>query len=1115
MGVWTAVLLMAASALGAGASEPQELIEEAGITGGLVAQVGVPDLALKGLGERFHVRLLLADAAAVEKAQAAIDKAGLQGRFTVAAWGGGELPFGERVLNALVLARDGLVPDEEARRVLAPGGLLIAPGAATAMPVPETIDDWTHYLYNASGNAVSKDREVASPRSFRWNAPPRHLRSHNYGASFTGLVSAGGHVFHFLDEGTYLFDKGGGTEPWSLVARDAFNGAFLWKRALTGYGQAFFEDVGGQAVADYIWRSPLTVNRRMVAQGGKVFAALDYRDGPLSVLDAATGETLHAVDLAGIVDEIVAEGDLVVCRVRSEIPMPIEERRNENRWALGQKLQKEGIPADEVRAELNARVLDGLMQQEAERVVAVDAHSGNILWQHDAPHVATQSLAMAEGKVIFHNYEALVALDAGTGEVAWEHACPVVKRRSFGVRSLLGNLLVSEGKVLWASSATGGGVCLNLADGKELWKAPRMGETGGFAFPTGLRAVAGTLYRDALWSPPVNLADGSTRLVPAGMGEMLTRGHHIRCFAGKATERFLITPHRGTEFVDLLGQEHMVNDWVRGACSYGLMPANGLLYVTPDPCTCYAGARITGFMALAAALPLELDRALPPAAPERLVKGPAYSDNPQSAIRNPKSDDWPTYRHDARRTGRASCALSAELSPGWRQGFAGGITQPTVAGGSAYVVKKDTYELLCLDAATGAVEWRRAFAGALDGPPTVVAGRLFIGCGDGHVYSLRASDGAPAWRFLAAPQERLTLSADRLENVWPVSSSVLFHNGLIYAVAGRNSYLDGGIHLYALDPVTGEVRHHLPVAGPWPTDEQVRTAVVTEQDLKNEEDPGKKDAILAKIRAQHATGYSMVGAQADLLVTDGDGLYMMQNKFTPALDQVPLQRVFHTGLTPMGGMHLMANFGFLDETMFHRTFWMFDESWPGYGGGSGWAARAGTMVAVGERRAYAAKHYEGGWYPTHAPGSGNRLVADFFDHLNTSGALASKEILQEFRQYGNAGEVVRTGAPLWESRLPIIVRAMLVAPDGNGGELVFVAGIVEGSTKAEWDKSTNYRGPGKLLVHNGADGKLLAEYDLPACPVFDGMSAASGKLVIPMVNGEVMCWRIANGDQSR
>ena len=193
------------------------MIQEARITGGLVAQVGSQDLALQGLGQHFHVRLLLDDAATADKAQAAIDAAGLTGRFTVSVWDGKRLPFADRVLNALVLAKAGQVGEAEARRVLAPRGLLVTPAGVERMPVPRPSTSWTHYLYDASGNAVSKDQEVASPVSFRWGAAPCHLRSHNHGSSFTGLVTGGGRMFHFLDEGTFLFDQGGLPERWSLV----------------------------------------------------------------------------------------------------------------------------------------------------------------------------------------------------------------------------------------------------------------------------------------------------------------------------------------------------------------------------------------------------------------------------------------------------------------------------------------------------------------------------------------------------------------------------------------------------------------------------------------------------------------------------------------------------------------------------------------------------------------------------------------------------------------------------------------------------------------------------------------------------------------------------------
>jgi outer membrane protein assembly factor BamB len=1081
-----------------------KLIRDARMTGGLIAQVGSGGLELRELGDRCHVRLLLPDAAAATQAQAAIDAAGLAGRYTVAEWSGGALPFADRALNALVLARPGLVSDGEARRVLTPRGLLITPAGVTTQPVPATIDDWTHYLYDASGNAVSKDKEVASPVSFRWGAAPRHLRSHNHGSSFTGLVTGGGRIFHFLDEGAFLFDQGGLTERWSLVARDAFNGALLWKLPLAGYGQPLFEDVSGQPVPDYIWRTPLSLNRRLVVHGDKLYAALNYREGPLSILDAATGKSLHAIDLGGIVDEIVAVGGTLICRVRSEIPMPDPKLKRDYRMRLQKELEAAG--AEDPKAEANVvRPIEILLRQLPERIVAVDASAGRIVWRHDAPHVATQSLAMKDGRVVFHNCQALVCLDAATGQVRWTFDNPATERRKFGARNLLGNLLLTDDRVLWASSACGGGFCLSLADGQELWRNARMGTSGGFGFPTAFRMIHGLIHYD-YGGAPIQLADGRTGSFP-DVGGMLKRGHHIRCFPGKATERFLITPHRGAEFIDLVSGDHMVCDWLRGACSLGNMPANGLFYVSPDPCSCYAGARIYGFNALAPERNAKgEERSVK--AEDRLFRGPAYEAtalHPSNFTLHPSSN-WPQYRHDARRTSRASSPLAAELKPAWNKAFSGELTPATIAGGLAFVARKDTYELLCLNLADGQPVWQRAFPAALDGPPTIVGDRVFLGCRDGSVCSLTAADGAVAWRFRAAPWEVLTLDDGKLAGLWPVSSSVLFHNGLIYVVAGRNSYLDGGIHVYALDPATGAVKHHRNLEGPRPDKEGLRTAVVTELDIKNAA-PDKKKSLEQIMATQYATGYNLHGAEADLLVADEAGdLYLMQTKLTPALEPVRLERLAGMGITPMGGMHMVANTGFLDDTMFHRSFRWYDVSWPGYGTGSGWGARAGTMVAVGENQAYAAKHYEQGWYPTHTPGAGNRLVADGFQHQNTSGALADKEVLKKFNQYGNYAELVRTGATNWDTTVPIIVRTMLVAPDGNGGELVFSAGIVEGNTKAEWEKSLYYEGPGKLLVHRGADGRQLAAYDLPACPVYDGLSAADGKLLIPLMNGQIACF---------
>jgi outer membrane protein assembly factor BamB len=216
----------------------------------------------------------------------------------------------------------------------------------------------------------------------------------------------------------------------------------------------------------------------------------------------------------------------------------------------------------------------------------------------------------------------------------------------------------------------------------------------------------------------------------------------------------------------------------------------------------------------------------------------------------PEPSAWSTYRAKAGRTARATCTLSDKLSPLWTKKLGGDLTQATIAAGKAYVVRKDTYELYCLNLEKGETIWKRAFPAALDGPPTVVGDRLYLGSRDGRIHCLRASDGAMAWSFLAAPLDRLTLSEDRLESLWPVSSSVLYHNRLIYAVAGRNSYLDGGIRLYALDPATGAVRHNAILAGPWPDMQTLKTAVVTER--------GRRDAAAKSPEERESIGLSGV-----------------------------------------------------------------------------------------------------------------------------------------------------------------------------------------------------------------------------------------------------------------
>jgi outer membrane protein assembly factor BamB len=662
------------------------------------------------------------------------------------------------------------------------------------------------------------------------------------------------------------------------------------------------------------------------------------------------------------------------------------------------------------------------------------------------------------------------------------------------MRNLFGNLMIVDGKVLWTSNNTGGAICLSLTDGAVLWTNERAGTTGGFQYPVGQRVIRGVLYSER--GPILDMKTGETIRGGPDIGDMLRRGHHVRCFPGKATERYIIAPMRGAEFIDLMGDNHMIHDWIRGSCSHGNLPANGLFYVTPDPCVCYAGAKINGFQALAAALPVGLESAPSPDDPTRLTRGPTYGMVPVEGV----PDAWSSCRSGGKRLNQSPSPLSADLESAWTVDLSGELTEATIASGRCYLALRDRYELLCLDLKSGNTIWRRSFPAGLNGPPTVVGECLITGCRSGEIYALNAANGTSVWTYRAAPLERLTLADDRLENTWPVDSSVLYQNGLIYALAGRNSQLDGGLRLVALDPATGEVKHHHVFDGPRPTREQLREAVVSEP-----RGAEMSPELAATIRNQYATGYSIPGGNADLLVGDGRDIYLTQNRFSADLQPIPLKRAGMIGIVPMGGMHMMAQHGFADDSMFHRGFQLYDDHWTTKAGAHGSSARGGTVVAVGKAHAYASKHYKLDWYPQHVSGEGDRIVCDPFTTKNERADRLSKELGKELGFYNNASGFVRTKKPRWDITLPIIVRSLLVAPNDAAGELVLAAGIVEGDNKEDWARAGQLQSQAKLFVLDGTDGRTLAEYDLPACPVFDGMSAAEGCLLIPLTDGQLTC----------
>ena len=65
-------------------------------------------------------------------------------------------------------------------------------------------------------------------------------------------------------------------------------------------------------------------------------------------------------------------------------------------------------------------------------------------------------------------------------------------------------------------------------------------------------------------------------------------------------------------------------------------------------------------------------------------------------------------------------------------------------------------------------------------------------------------------------------------------------------------------------------------------------------------------------------------------MSDGKNLYMQRIKLDGALKRLETPELTTLGDLDMGGLHLLATGGFLDDSGFDRIFWMHTTRWPGF-----------------------------------------------------------------------------------------------------------------------------------------------------------------------------------------
>ncbi|NQT38996.1 MAG: hypothetical protein HQ581_15975, partial [Planctomycetes bacterium] len=218
-------VLLISPAAGDGTQElAGQILRDTGVEGGLVVHLGSGDgkltLALRA-NDRYTVHGLADDAADVAKARELIHQSGQYGPVSVEQWAESFLPYADNLVNLLVAEDLGDVPRDELMRVLCPLGAACVKenGRWTTLrkPWPETMDQWSHFLHDASNNAVAQDEEVGPPGRLRWVCGPLWSRSHEFNSSLCAMVSAGGRLFYIFDEGLTGVTAKSTPEKWTLI----------------------------------------------------------------------------------------------------------------------------------------------------------------------------------------------------------------------------------------------------------------------------------------------------------------------------------------------------------------------------------------------------------------------------------------------------------------------------------------------------------------------------------------------------------------------------------------------------------------------------------------------------------------------------------------------------------------------------------------------------------------------------------------------------------------------------------------------------------------------------------------------------------------------------------
>lgn len=210
-----------------------------------------------------------------------------------------------------------------------------------------------------------------------------------------------------------------------------------------------------------------------------------------------------------------------------------------------------------------------------------------------------------------------------------------------------------------------------------------------------------------------------------------------------------------------------------------------------------------------------------------------------------RGEDWPTYRHDNRRSGVTSERLELPLTKAWEY-ISSGYPKTAWAGPA----KWDSYANIrklksmrnfdpvfyativgerllfgssvddavhCVDVLTGQEMWVFFTEGPVRLPPSFHDGKLYFGSDDGFVYCIAVDSGDLLWRYRASTEDRKVPVNGKLTSLSPCRTGVLVQDSKVYFATSLLPWEE--TYLCALDADSGataykKVYNQLAAQGP-------------------------------------------------------------------------------------------------------------------------------------------------------------------------------------------------------------------------------------------------------------------------------------------------------------